>query len=51
MEQNRNFLSQHKKNKSCNTFIIAEAGVHHDCDLRKAKELINAACRSRGRYY
>lgn len=43
MEQNRNFLSQYKKNKSCNTFIIAEAGVHHGCDLRKAKELINAA--------
>ena len=43
MAERSNFLNQYKKNKSCNTFIIAEAGVHHDCNLNKAKELIDAA--------
>jgi N-acetylneuraminate synthase len=38
-----NFLSPFKKNASCKAFIIAEAGVHHACDINMAKRLIEAA--------
>ncbi len=43
MNANNNFLRQHKKNNSCRTFIIAEAGVHHGCNLATAMKLIEAA--------
>lgn len=38
-----NFLDKLKSNNRCRTFIIAEAGVHHDCSINKAKMLIDAA--------
>lgn len=38
-----NFLAPFKKNASCKVFIIAEAGVHHACDINIAKGLIEAA--------
>ncbi len=37
------FLERHKKNVSCRTFVIADAGVHHGCDLETARQLIVAA--------
>ena len=43
MERIKSFLEPFKKNTSCKTFIIAEAGVHHDGSIEKAKELIDAA--------
>ena len=46
MNQNRNFMDLYKKNKSCKTFIIAEAGVHHGCRLDTAKKFIDAAARA-----
>lgn len=43
MYEENNFLKPYKKNLSCRTFIIAEAGVHHNCKLSTAKKLIDAA--------
>jgi len=38
-----NFLNSFKKNSACKTYIIAEAGVHHRCNLSEAKRIIDAA--------
>jgi len=43
MEKQTNFLTSFKKNHTCNAFIIAEAGVHHGCDIEAGKQLIDAA--------
>lgn len=43
MRSQIDFLQKFKKNNSCTTFIIAEAGVHHNCSLDTAKTLIDAA--------
>jgi sialic acid synthase SpsE len=37
------FLKPLKKNTICQTFVIADAGVHHGCSLQMAKDLIGAA--------
>ncbi len=41
-----NFLTPFKTNNRSATYIIAEAGVHHGCDLENAKKLIQAAAES-----
>ena len=38
-----NFITSYKKNHFCKTFIIAEAGVHHNCSIDLAKKIIDAA--------
>jgi len=38
-----NFITLYKKNNFCKTFIIAEAGVHHNCSIDLAKKIIDAA--------
>jgi len=43
MEKHINFLTPLKSNNTCNAFIIAEAGVHHGCDIDAGKQLIDAA--------
>ncbi|GAG09638.1 unnamed protein product, partial [marine sediment metagenome] len=46
MYQNKNFFDLYKRNKSCKTFVIAEAGVHHGCNLNTAKKLIDTAAQA-----
>ena len=43
MNNFNNFLNAFKKNNTFHTFVIAEAGVHHGCNLDNAKKLIDAA--------
>jgi sialic acid synthase SpsE len=43
MTPSGNFLTRFKRNSTCKTFIIAEAGVHHRGSLDLARELIDAA--------
>jgi N-acetylneuraminate synthase len=40
------FLNRFKRNLECETFIIAEAGVHHGGSLKRARQLIDAAAKS-----
>jgi N-acetylneuraminate synthase len=46
MMKNDNFLQRFKRNESCRTFVIAEAGVHHGGDINSAKKLILAAAQA-----
>ena len=43
MKNVSNFMFRFKRNSACKTFIIAEAGVHHNGSLERARELISAA--------
>jgi len=43
---NIHFLHSFKKNNNCQTFLIAEAGVHHACQLDTARKLIDAAAQA-----
>lgn len=43
MNTRAHFLNKFSGRNSCETFIIAEAGVHHGCSIDTAKVLIEAA--------
>lgn len=41
-----NFLQRFKKNNPCKTLVIAEAGVHHGCNIETGKRIIDAAAKA-----